>query len=92
MEADEVVSLIDSNPSMTLQQIQAVTGVSHGSIWRRLHAAGYSNKRNPWNTDRQLEKSVDTCHILLRKKTVDPFLGVKSGSSTKTFSKKELGP
>ena len=78
VESDEIVSLIRSNPHLTIRQIEAVTGVSYGTIWNRLHHAGYSSKRDIWLphdlTDKQLETRVDACHSLLRKNSNEPFL------------------
>ena len=78
VETDEVISLVTSNPGLTIKEIEDVTGVSHGTVWNRLHDAGFSCKRNIWLphdlTDRQLEGRVDTCHALLRKNSNEPFL------------------
>lgn len=48
VETDEVISLVTSNPGLTIKQIEDVTGVSHGTVWNRLHDAGFSCKRNIW--------------------------------------------
>lgn len=78
VETDEIVSLVTSNPLLTIKEIEDHTGVSHGTVWNRLHKAGLSNKRNIWLphelTDRQLERRVDACHVLLQKYTREPFL------------------
>lgn len=78
MEDDEVITLIKSNPLLTIEEIQAVTQVSFGTVWNRLHGAGFVNKKNQWLphelNESQLQKRVDICDVLLRKYSEDPFL------------------
>lgn len=75
---DEIISLVTSNPHLTIKEIEDTTGVSHGTVWNRLHEAGFSNKRNIWLphdlTDRQLMRRVEDCHALLRKNSSESFL------------------
>lgn len=76
--SDRVIELVTSNPGLTISEIEHMTGLSHGTVWNRLHAAGFSNKRNIWLphdlTDRQLMKRVDVCDLLLKKNSKEPFL------------------
>lgn len=76
--SDHVIELVTSNPSLTISELELMTGLSHGTVWNRLHAAGFSNKRTIWLphdlTDRQLMKRVDMCDVLLRKNSEEAFL------------------
>lgn len=78
IEIDEIISLVTSNPLLTIKELEALTGASVGTIWDRLHKAGFVNKRNVWLphelNDRQLQKRWDVCDILLKKNSTEPFL------------------
>ena len=78
VDAELIVAAVDSNPHLTVAEIQAVLGVSHGSVVTHLRKAGYVNRASLWLphllTDATLQKRLDLCDSLLNRNNEHPFL------------------
>lgn len=78
VDTDKIVTLMDANPHLTVEEIQEILGISHGSVVAHLRDAGYVSRADVWVphelSDRNLQQRLDACDLLLEKNKEHPFL------------------
>lgn len=78
VDTDKILSLVDSNPHLTVREIGYLLDVSHGSVQLHLEKSGYVNRADVWVphvlSERNLMDRINICALLQEKEKELPFL------------------
>lgn len=78
VDTDEIITLVNANSHLTVEEIRKIVNVSHGSVVKHLRDAGYVSRADVWVphelSDRNLQQRLDACDLLLKKNEEHPFL------------------